>query len=122
MRPLTRAARVAALVGYFGLFSLLMAQLTWLAPPTPIPVSIALLLLVGPLLFPLRGILQGRTYTHTWASYMALFYFAAGVFNLAGDTIPDVLAWFEIAFSLLFFVAAITFVRLRASELKVREP
>lgn len=39
--------------------------------------SLAIALL--PMLLPLRGLLHGRRYTHAWASFLALPYFAFGV-------------------------------------------
>ena len=116
---MTSAARAAALLGYFGLFALLMAWYTIIAPPAYLPVSIVLVLLVGPLLFPLRGILHARPYTHAWASFLALFYFCAGVYNLAGGVQPRWLPWLEIGFSLLFFAGAVLFARWRGRELRI---
>ena len=115
---MTRWARAATLIGYFGLLFVLMARLTVLAPPELVPVSVALLLLVGPLLFPLRGILHARPYTHAWASFMALFYFTVGVFHAAGNGREPWLAWIEIGLSVLFFSGAVLFARLRGRELR----
>jgi uncharacterized membrane protein len=67
--------RTVALSGYFGLFGLLLLWFAWLEPPSRLPVAWALLLWVGPLLFPVRGLLHSRPYTHAWASFLALFYF-----------------------------------------------
>ncbi|MBK8182572.1 MAG: DUF2069 domain-containing protein [Candidatus Competibacteraceae bacterium] len=105
-----------ALSGYFGLFGLLLLWFGWLEPVSGLPVSVVVVLLVGPLLFPLRGLLHGRFYTHAWASFLALFYFSAGVFSLAGAMRRPWLAWLEIAFSLLWFLGAILYVRTGARE------
>ncbi|MBL8247941.1 MAG: DUF2069 domain-containing protein, partial [Candidatus Competibacter sp.] len=51
--------RKVALTGYFGLFWLLLFWFAWLEPPDRAPVALVLILLVGPLLFPLRGLLHG---------------------------------------------------------------
>ena len=112
-----RLWRITTLVGYFGLFFLLMAWTAWLSPPA-MPVTLVLLLLVGPLLFPLRGILHGRPYTHVWTSFLALFYFAAGVFNAAGAADKPWLAWLEILFSIMLFLGAVFYARRRADEIK----
>jgi uncharacterized membrane protein len=68
------------------------------------------------LLFPLRGLLHGRLYTHAWASFLALFYFVAGVFSAAGPMERPWLAWLEICLSLLWFLGTILYVRTRARE------
>ena len=106
--------RMIALSGYFGLFGLLLLWFAWLEPPGRLPVALALLLGVGPLLFPVRGLLHGRPYTHAWTSFLALFYFVFGVFHAAGPMARPWLAWLEIGFSALLFLGAILYVRASA--------
>jgi uncharacterized membrane protein len=73
-----RIARISVLAGYLGLVALLLLRYAWLLPN---PVLLALMLV--PLLFPLRGLLAGRAYTHAWTSFLALGYFALGVWHAA---------------------------------------
>jgi len=56
--------RWTTLFGYFGLLILIVNWFTWIAPPQQVPRSFLLIALAGPLLFPLRGIIHGRRYTH----------------------------------------------------------
>lgn len=70
--------RAVALVGYFGTMTFLFAWIIWLAPPDT-PRSIALAIALIPMLPALRGMLHGKIYTHQWASFLALPYFAFGV-------------------------------------------
>lgn len=49
-----------ALTGYFGLFVLLMLWNTVLLPPEQLPIALALIIIVSPLLFVLRGFLNGN--------------------------------------------------------------
>jgi len=104
------------LLGYFGLFALLMLWIGWIVPPESVPRSIALLIAVGPLLFPLRGLLHGRPYTHAWSSFLALFYFAHGTAEAFSGSPAQALATAEALLALLWFVAAILFVRARKKE------
>lgn len=113
---MSRFWHAVALAGYFGLFGLLLLWFAWLEPPRRMPVSLALILLAGPLLIPLRGLLRGRSYTHAWTSFLALFYFTVGVFYAAGPMARSWLAWLEIGFSILLFLGAILYVRVRARE------
>ncbi|MGE0081111.1 MAG: DUF2069 domain-containing protein [Thiohalomonadaceae bacterium] len=106
------------LAGYFGLFILLMAWIAWIAPPATVPRSIALLFAVGPLLFPLRGLLHGRPYTHAWSSFLALFYFAYGTAEAFSGSSVQLLAAAAGLLSLLWFISAILFVRTRRKEEK----
>lgn len=100
-------SRWAALIGYFGLLALLLNWFTWISPPVKVPRVMILVVLVVPLLFPLRGLLHGKTYTHDWTSFLSLFYFAIGV-DIA-YTIPAsrTLALLMTALSLLLFVGCI---------------
>jgi uncharacterized membrane protein len=65
-----------------------------------------------PLLAPLFGVLRGKRYTYQWASMLILAYFAEGVVRAASETgVTAALAALEIALALLFFAAAIGYVR-----------
>jgi uncharacterized membrane protein len=118
---MTAVWRIITLAAYFGLFLLLIAWTVWLEPPRRLPVALVLIVLVGPLLLPLRGLLHGRPYTHAWTSFMALFYFVAGVFNAAGAMIRPWLAWLEIALSVTLFFGAVFYARAKARKLKNHE-
>ena len=105
-----------ALTGYFGLFGLLLLWYAWLEPSGRLPTALVLILLVGPLLMPLRGLLHGRPYTYAWTSFLALYYFMIGIFNAAGSMIRPWLAWLEIGFSVLLFLGAVLYARSRSRE------
>ncbi len=105
-----------ALAGYFGLFGLLLLWYAWLEPPDRLPTALVLILLVGPLLTPLRGLLHGRPYTYAWTSFLALFYFTVGIFNVAGPMVHPWLAWLEIGLSTQLFLGAVLYVRVRSQE------
>ena len=64
------AARILyslTLTGYFGTLIVLTARFAWLYPPEKAPISLTLLLVVGPLLLPLRGLLNASRYTMSWS-------------------------------------------------------
>lgn len=117
MNP-THLARCTALLAYFGLLILLVAWLTVLAPSTYLPTALLLLIVVGPLLFPLRGLLHGKPYTHAWVSMLALLYFTHGVIEAWSNRTERVYAWLEIFFSVLLFLGSMLYARWRARELK----
>lgn len=72
--------------------------------------SITLLIQVGPLMFPLRGILHGKVYTHAWAMYLALFYFIIGIWY-AGDQSTRVFGVIFSLLSVLFFMGTMLYTR-----------
>jgi uncharacterized membrane protein len=68
-----------ALFGFFGLFFLQLAWHTILFPVSHFPTALMLIMTVGPILLPFRGLLNGNLKSCTWMSYLSLPYFAHGV-------------------------------------------
>jgi uncharacterized membrane protein len=102
-----RAVASATLV---ALILLGLAWELWLAPLRPGGSLLALKVL--PLVFPLRGILEGRRYTYQWSSMLILAYFTEGVTRAWSDRgASQALAGIEVALSLVFFAAAVAFAR-----------
>lgn len=94
-----------------GLLVLQTAWLTWLAPPPDGLIAPMLLLLGGPLLLPLRGLLAARRYTAAWCSLLALLYFAHGVGAMGTPGTLRLLGGIEVLLSLLLFAACLLYVR-----------
>jgi uncharacterized membrane protein len=104
---LLRGVASATLV---ALMLLCLAWELWLAPLRPGGSFLALKVL--PLVFPLRGIFEGRRYTYQWASMLILGYFAEGVMRAWSERgTSQALAACEVALSLAFFAATIAFAR-----------
>ncbi|MDZ7748777.1 MAG: DUF2069 domain-containing protein [Halofilum sp. (in: g-proteobacteria)] len=118
MGTATKTCRALALAGYLLLLALLLGRYTWIAPPARAPMAAALLVIVAPLLLPLRGLLRGRAYTHAWTSFLALPYFVLGVDALAAGAGPAWLAWATVTASLGLFAGAVGYARLRGRELR----
>jgi uncharacterized membrane protein len=103
-----RAAASAALI---ALIVLSLAWELWLAPLRPGGSLLALKAL--PLTVPLGGILAGRRYTYQWSSMLVLAYFAEGATRAwAENGMGRELAIAEIALSVGFFAAAVSYARL----------
>ncbi len=113
-------ARSASLVGYFGLIVLLLAWELWLSPPR-LPVGFVLLVLLGPLLLPLRGIITGRPKSHFWASLLALFYLVHGIGEAFAVSQDRPLAIVEIVLSVTLYVGALLYVRCKGGVIPRRE-
>jgi uncharacterized membrane protein len=101
---------------YFGLLGLLLHRYAWLASARHWPTSMALALLLLPLLFPLRGLLHGRPYTHAWTTFLALLYFVYGVFEYAGGGPGRLYGGAAMGLSLGLFAAAMLYARWRSQE------
>jgi uncharacterized membrane protein len=99
------------LAGYFGTFILLVAWYTVLAPSLHFPVALVLLVLVSPLLFPLRGLLHGRSYTFSWSGFLAVLYFIHGVVEAYSTDLTRLYGLLEVLFTVMWFTGAIMYVR-----------
>ena len=111
MNDKIKAAYRIAMSGYFGLFMLMMLWTIWLAPPEKLPISLALIVAVGPLMFPLRGLLHARPYTFAWTGFLALLYLLHGTVEAWSSPAVRYLALLETLFSLLLFFGAAYFAR-----------
>jgi uncharacterized membrane protein len=99
------------LSGYFGTFALLLAWYAWLAPSPHFPVTLVLLCLVTPLLFPLRGILHARRYTIAWSCFLALLYFTHGVIEAYNSPVTRSYGLLEVLFTTLWFLGGMAYIR-----------
>ena len=99
------------LIGYFGTLIVLTAWYSWLAPAKHLPIAMVLLILIVPLLFPLRGLLHGRKYTFAWSCFLALLYFTHGVMEAYSDSVVRPLGLLEITFSTLWFISAMAYIK-----------
>lgn len=107
---MTRPAYLAACTSLIGLIFLCLAWELRLAPLQP--GGSALVFKTLPLLLPLFGILHGKRYTYKWASLLILVYFAEGLVRATTEGMPArALAIAEIALTLVFFIAAVSYVR-----------
>lgn len=114
----SRILHAAAVAAFLGLVALTMARILWLLPPPPELRSLLLIVMVGPLLLPVRGILHGRRYTLAWSSLLILAYFVHGVAGAAAEGMEQALGLVEIALSVGYFTLVMVFMRAgrRASE------
>ena len=109
--PGTRFLYGLTLTGYLGTLALLTTWFGWLAPSTYAPTAVVLIVLLTPLLFPLRGMLHGRPYTFQWSCFLALLYFSHGVGEAYASDTARYLGLLEILLTSTWFVAAILYIR-----------
>lgn len=73
-----------------------------------------------PMLFPLKGIIQGKPYTHAWANFILMFYFLHGLTILWLDEGERYLALIEVIITSGAFIGNIYYARLRGKELGLK--
>ena len=103
------------LAGYFGLVVGIYAWHMWINKTPEHAISIMLIVQLGPLMFPLRGLLAGRIYTHAWAMYLAIFYFVVGVWYAGADE-GMWYGMYIIANSMLFFTGTLLYTRYASKQ------
>ena len=105
--------RIPYLAACASLIALIFLGIAWELRLAPIqPGGSALVFKILPLLVPLFGILHGKRYTYKWSSLLILLYFAEGLVRATSDQgMSQMLAIAEAILSLIFFVAAVSYVR-----------
>ena len=95
-KPITVKFQRIALIGYIGLLILI------------------------PLLLPLRGIIKDNTYTYAWANFVVMLYFIHGLTMLW--VAPDELIWvlLELLFASFMFIGCTYYARHRGQELGLK--
>lgn len=119
MAQKTRLLRVLALSGYFGLLFWVMAWHFLLDANEQYSHLFLVLFWVIPLLFPMRGMIQGNPYTHAWANFVVMIYFLHGLTAIYTET----KWWFaliEIIFATMMFFGCSFYARARGRELGLK--
>jgi len=101
-------------IGAFSLIALIVLCLAWELWLAPLRAGGSLVALKAlPLALPLAGVLAGRRYTYQWSSLLVLAYFAEGATRAWAEAgVSRTLALTEVALSLVFFAAAVSYARL----------
>jgi len=101
----------------FSFFGLMLTLLGWiiLAPHADnYPTAAWLLIGLVPLLFPMRGLLYAKPYTHAWTSFLMLFYFSHSVGEVYSSEQFAIYPALALVFSSLCFCSTILFVKTQA--------
>jgi uncharacterized membrane protein len=91
-----------------------------LRPPAEHLISVIIFFQLGPLMFPLFGLLNGKLYTHAWSMYLAIFYFIVGVWY-AGNSDDLMIGLYVIFTSLVFFLGTVLYTRFMGKQMKAQE-
>lgn len=104
-----RLLHVLASVALLGLIVLCVLWEGWLAPLRP--GGSWMMLKALPLLPAVFGILRGKRYTYQWVSMLSLLYLTEGVLRANDPGLTSILAWVEIALSVLLFFSTMLYAR-----------
>jgi len=120
--PKTQQYRHLALSAYLLLLCWMALWQIYLSPHPHInPVTAAIAWCI-PLLFPLRGILAGKAYTHAWANFVLMLYFLHSLTILYVDQGERWLAVIELLLACAAFTGNVLYARYRGRELGLKLP
>jgi len=120
----TNNLKKMALFGYFSLLVFMPLWLLILSPSESLSTLTTLILFVLPLLFPLKGLLQGNPYTYAWSNFIVLIYFLHGLTTLW--VLPSDRLWaiLELIFASTMFLGCSYYAKYKGQELglSIRKP
>jgi len=113
-----------ALFGYFSLLFFMPLWLLVLSPSESLSTLTTLTFFTLPLLFPLKGLLQGNPYTYAWSNFIVLIYFLHSlttIWVLPSDRIWAIL---ELFFASTMFIGCSYYAKYKGQELglSIRKP
>jgi uncharacterized membrane protein len=113
----TQNLKKMALFGYFSLLFFMPLWLLVLSPSESLSTSTTLILFILPLLFPLKGLLQGNPFTYAWANFIVLIYFLHSLTTLW--VLPSDMIWaiLELIFASTMFLGCSYYAKYRGQEL-----
>lgn len=120
----TPTLRNIALIGYFSLLFFMPLWLLVLSPNNSLSTLTTLLLFTLPLLFPLRGLLQGNPYTYAWSNFIVLIYFLHSLTTLWVVPSDRLWATLELIFASTMFLGCSYYAKYKGQELglSIRKP
>lgn len=120
----TNNLKKMALFGYFSLLIFMPLWLLVLSPSESLSTLTTLILFTLPLLFPLKGLLQGNPFTYAWSNFIVLIYFLHSLTTLW--VLPSDRLWaiLELVFASTMFLGCSYYAKYKGQELglSIRKP
>jgi len=116
-RLATNTYKKIALIGYFSLLIFMPLWLIVLSPSESLSASTSLLMFTLPLLFPLKGMLQGNPFTYAWSNFIVLIYLLHSLTTLWVLPADRIWAILELVFASAMFFGATYYAKFRGQEL-----
>ncbi len=113
----TKTLKNICLTSYFALLIFMPVWLIILSPSQGLSPALTLLMFTLPLLFPLKGLIQGNPYTYAWANFVLMIYFLHSlttVWVLADDRIYAII---EFILTSTMFLSGTYYAKYRGQEL-----
>ncbi|GAB6264382.1 DUF2069 domain-containing protein [Photobacterium sp. CCB-ST2H9] len=117
MSPSTQNLRYFALTANLSLLLWVALWQSVISPHPHLNNYVVAGMWILPLLLPMKGILEGKPYTHAWANFILMFYFLHALTLLWVDGGERWLALVELGLTIAAFFGNILFARARGREL-----
>lgn len=117
MSSLVKKMRFLALFSHLGLLAWMTIWYFILPMTADYSILFKILIYLMPLLLPLPGVLQGKPYTHAWASFIVLLYFLHSITVIYAEPSQMLYAIIELILAVGMFTGCSSFARLRGQEL-----
>ncbi|WDE07354.1 DUF2069 domain-containing protein [Thalassomonas viridans] len=113
----TQTLKRIALSGYFSLLVLMPLWLVVLNPSQGLSPVLSLVMFTLPLLFPMKGLLQGNPYTYAWSNFIVMIYYLHSLTTLWVS--PEDMLWaaLEFIFATMMFLGGSYYAKYRGQEL-----
>ncbi|MGB0936614.1 MAG: DUF2069 domain-containing protein [Colwellia sp.] len=109
--------KIIGLTGYIALLVYMPLWLIVLNPSESLSPTLSLIMFTLPLLFPLKGLIQGNPFTYAWSNFIVLIYFLHSLTTLW--VIPEDRIWasLELLFATIMFIGCSYYAKYRGQEL-----
>jgi len=113
----TKTLQQITLFGYFSLLFYMPLWLIFVSDDSALSIPLTLVMFVLPLLFPLKGLVQGNPYTYAWSNFIVMIYFLHSLTTLWVSADEKLWALGELFFATTMFIAGSYYAKYRGQEL-----
>ena len=106
-----------ALFGYFSLLIFMPIWLIFITDDRALSIPLTLVMFTLPLLFPLKGLVQGNPYTYAWSNFIVIIYFLHSLTTLWVSSNEKHWALLEFILAATMFTAGSYYAKYRGQEL-----
>ncbi len=113
----TKNLKTITLISYFSLLLFMPLWLIVLSPSSGLSPTLSLVMFTLPLLFPLKGLVNGNPYTYAWSSFIVMIYFLHSLTTLWVS--PEDMLWasIELFLATVMFLAGSYYAKYKGQEL-----
>lgn len=113
----TSTLKKITLTGYFSLLFYMSYWLIFASNDSALSAPLTFVMFILPLLFPLKGLVQGNPYTYAWSNFIVMIYFLHSLTTLWVSADEKLLALGEFILASIMFVAGSYYAKYRGQEL-----